>query len=253
MYRAPVICVSHGGGPLPILGDPNHGDIVASLSTRVPRILGLGTPRAPRAIIVVTAHWLEGHPTISSAPKHELYYDYYNFPEAAYSLKYDAPGSPEVAAEIRAAMLAEGLQPKLDAKRGWDHGVFIPFLLINPAADIPIVQVSVLESEDPAAHFRMGAALSKLRDSNVAIVGSGFASFHNLGILRRLRAPTNHADLAGFRARSDTWNVALSQVVSRPTRAERLARLRCWRGLPHSFEMHPSGGGEHFMPLLRCE
>ncbi|CAI4212463.1 unnamed protein product [Parascedosporium putredinis] len=177
--------------PLPILGDPNHGDIVASLSTRVPRILGLGTPRAPRAIIVVTAHWLEGHPTISSAPKHELYYDYYNFPEAAYSLKYDAPGSPEVAAEIRAAMLAEGLQPKLDAKR---------------------VQVSVLESEDPAAHFRMGAALSKLRDSNVAIVGSGFASFHNLGILRRLRAPTNHADLAGFRARSDTWNVALSQL-----------------------------------------
>lgn len=160
MYRAPVICVSHGGGngftstlfiidqapthhghplpayayeeprltrrngcvcppgPLPILGDPNHRDIVASLSTRVPRILGLGTPRAPRAIIVVTAHWLEGHPTISSAPKHELYYDYYNFPEAAYSLKYDAPGSPEVAAEIRAAMLAEGLQPKLDAKRG---------------------------------------------------------------------------------------------------------------------------------------
>lgn len=135
---------------------------------------------------------------------------------------------------------------------GWDHGVFIPFLLINPAADIPIVQVSVLESEDPVAHFRMGAALSKLRDSNIAIVGSGFASFHNLGILRRLRVPTNQADLAGFRARSDIWNVALSQAVSRPTRAERLASLRCWRGLPHSFEMHPSGGGEHFMPLLVC-
>ena len=97
MTRAPVICISHGGGPLPVLGDPMQKDIVKSLQTRVPELLKLGTPEAPRAIVIVTAHWSERNPTISSGSKHSLFYDYYGFPPESYKLKYDAPGSPEVA------------------------------------------------------------------------------------------------------------------------------------------------------------
>jgi len=134
---------------------------------------------------------------------------------------------------------------------GWDHGVFIPFLLINPAADIPIIQVSILAAQDPPSHFRMGAALSHLRASNIAIVGSGFASFHNLGILRYLRAGGTAAHGA-FKTRSDEWNAALSDAVGSATRTERLRKLERWRELPNSFEMHPPGGADHFMPLLVC-
>ncbi|OCL12537.1 LigB subunit of an aromatic-ring-opening dioxygenase LigAB, partial [Glonium stellatum] len=208
MTLAPVICVSHGGGPLPVLGDPMHKEIVKSLQTRVPALLKLGTPEAPRAIVLVTAHWSERNPTISSAAKHELLYDYYGFPPESYKLRYDAPGSPEVAREVAAALKGVGLEPKLDETRGWDHGVFIPLLLINPAANIPIVQLSVLRSESPGAHFAIGRALHSLRASNVAILGSGFASFHNL----RLMFGGAGSDPA-FRARNAAWSEAVGEAV----------------------------------------
>jgi len=118
MTRAPVIALSHGGGPMPLLGESNHRHITKSLQTRVPELLRLNTPDAPRAIIVVTAHWSTENPTISSGKQHSLYYDYYNFPPETYKLKYDAPGSPEVAEEIAQAMREVGLKPELDAERG---------------------------------------------------------------------------------------------------------------------------------------
>lgn len=115
---APVISISHGGGPMPILGDPSQAAIAHSLKTRVPQILKLGTPEQPRAIVLVTAHWSTDKVAISSGNKHELYYDYYGFPDEAYSLKYDAPGSPEVAEMVRRELEKAGLQSKKDGTRG---------------------------------------------------------------------------------------------------------------------------------------
>ena len=114
---------------MPVLGDPAHKDIVKSLTQRVPKILRLGTPDAPRAIVVVTAHWSEDRPTISSGKKHGLLYDYGGFPAAAYRLKYDAPGSPEVAEEVRAAFAEAGLDPVMDDERGEFPGTFSRFTL----------------------------------------------------------------------------------------------------------------------------
>lgn len=105
---------------MPILGDPGHADIVHSLRTRVPSILKLNTPDAPRAIILVTAHWTTEQPTISNAAKHELYYDYYGFPKEAYGLKYDALGSPDIAREVFDVLRGEGMSPVMDGERGND-------------------------------------------------------------------------------------------------------------------------------------
>lgn len=118
MTRGPVIALSHGGGPLPLLGDPDHADIVQSLREKVPKLLRVGTPEAPRAILLVTAHWQELRPTISSGKKHRLEYDYYGFPPESYKLNYDAPGSPEVAEEVARVMREVGLNPELDDFRG---------------------------------------------------------------------------------------------------------------------------------------
>lgn len=118
MTRAAAIAISHGGGPLPLLGDPSHEHIVESLRHRVPQLLRLGTPEAPRAIVLVTAHWSERHPTVSNGAKHRLLYDYYGFPPETYKLKYDAPGSPEVAQEVVEVLQAAGLKPATDDERG---------------------------------------------------------------------------------------------------------------------------------------
>ncbi|ATY60944.1 Extradiol ring-cleavage class III subunit B [Cordyceps militaris] len=176
-------------------------------------------------------------------------------PPETYSLKYPAPGAPALAARVAAAMAAEGLHPTLDAARGWDHGVFVPLTLAVPAADIPVVQVSVLASEDPAQHLRMGRALAALREDNVAIVGSGFASFHNLGIMRSLRGFAGNSldkNWLAFKAKTDEWNAALTEAVAPANATERADRVARWRELPHADMMHPPRGGEHFMPLIVC-
>jgi len=116
--RSPVISVCHGGGPFPIMGDPGHAEMIKSMAERVPKILALGTSEAPKAIVLVTAHWNERRPTISNGRKHKLYYDYYGFPPEAYEFKYDAPGSPEVAKEVYDLLEKAGLQPQMDSQRG---------------------------------------------------------------------------------------------------------------------------------------
>lgn len=118
MTRGAVISLSHGGGPLPLLGDPGHKEIIRSLKTRVPEILKLNAEERPKAIVIVTAHWSEKNPTISNGKKHKLYYDYGGFPSETYKLKYEAPGSPEVAKEVGDALAKAGLKPKYDEDRG---------------------------------------------------------------------------------------------------------------------------------------
>lgn len=110
------------------------------------------------------------------------------------------------------------------------------------------MQVSVLHSEDPAAHLTMGRALSALRDTNVAVVGSGFASFHNLAAMQRLMFAGGRT--GALRARSERWNELLTAAVGEEDRAKREAVLARWREMPHAYEMHPPHGAEHFLPLL---
>ena len=217
----------------------------------MPKLLHLDTPFAPRAILLVTAHWSTRTPTISSAASHTLYYDYYGFPPEAYELKYPAPGAPDVAEEARRALEEAGLSPVMDATRGWDHGVFVPMALVRPAADIPIVQLSVLQSEDAGAHLRLGAALGRLRASNVAIVGSGFASLHNLQQMMPLLSggPKRRKE---FSALCEPWAEALTGAATAQTGEERRERMARWRAFPNADLMHPPGAGEHFMPLLVC-
>lgn len=115
---APVLSISHGGGPMPVLGDPSHAQITKSLQTKVPQILKLGTPEAPKAIVLVTAHWSTNKVHISSGARHELLYDYYGFPDEAYKLKHNAPGSPEVAGEVERVLKEAGIDCTKDAERG---------------------------------------------------------------------------------------------------------------------------------------
>jgi aromatic ring-opening dioxygenase catalytic subunit (LigB family) len=103
---------------MPLLGDPSHREIIKSLTTKVPKLLKLGTPEAPKAIVLVTAHWSTDKVTISSGSKHELFYDYYGFPPETYQLKHNAPGSPEIASEVERVLKEAGVECAKDAERG---------------------------------------------------------------------------------------------------------------------------------------
>ena len=107
-----------GGGPLPLLNDPGHKDLNKSMTTKIPRILGLGTETAPKAIVLVTAHWTTDVPTVSSGKAPKLLYDFSGFPPESYNVKYDAPGSPEIAKLVADTLTEAGLRPELDEERG---------------------------------------------------------------------------------------------------------------------------------------
>ena len=94
-FRAPALFVPHGGGPMPLLGDKSHTSLIEFMKKATKYF---EEPK-PKAIILVTAHWEESQPHISSGPKHDLLFDYYGFPPESYKIKYNAPGSPQVAKE----------------------------------------------------------------------------------------------------------------------------------------------------------
>ncbi len=171
--RAQIVYLSHGGGPLPILGDASHQAMIDFMRQLPARL------RKPDAILVISAHWEEPVATLLGAPKPPLFYDYYGFPAEAYDITYPAAGSPELAQRI--VELLNGLQipATVDTQRGFDHGLFIPLKLMYPQADIPSLQLSLLQGLDPAAHIALGKVLREFRGENILVVGSGF-SFHNL-------------------------------------------------------------------------
>ena len=172
-----IFYIPHGGGPLPLLGDPGY----ASLSTML-RTLNAKVADS-KAIVLVTAHWESQRPCLATAPWPAMLFDYYGFPEEAYRIRYPAPGAPELAESVASALAAEGFDPEFDADRGFDHGTFVPMALIRPEADIPILQMSLLSSLDPAQHLSIGRAFSGLLREGITLIGSGF-SFHNLDALR---------------------------------------------------------------------
>ena len=105
----------------------------------------------PKAVLVVSGHWENPLPTVNTSMKPGLLFDYYGFPEHTYKLKYPAAGAPELAERVRKLLADSGFESDVETRRGLDHGVFVPFLLIYPNADVPILQLS-LQAKIGRAH-----------------------------------------------------------------------------------------------------
>lgn len=176
----PTYFISHGGGPWPWV--PAMRDFFAPLEASLKQMVAdHGEP--PRAIVMISGHWEEDEVAIMGAAKPSMIYDYYGFPPHTYKITYDAPGAPDVAARTLHLLKDAGIKARVDPDRGFDHGLYAPMEVMYPNADMPIIQVSMLKSYDPADHFAIGRALRPLRDEGIMIVGSGL-SFHNLRLPR---------------------------------------------------------------------
>jgi 4,5-DOPA dioxygenase extradiol len=236
-HQAQIVYFSHGGGPLPILGDASHKAMVDFMRQLPSRL------RKPDAILVISAHWEESTATLLGAHTPPMFYDYYGFPDEAYDIIYPAPGSPELANRISNLLLKNNISARLDPQRGFDHGLFIPLKLMYPQADIPSLQLSLLRGLDPAAHIALGKALRELMDENILVIGSGF-SFHNMRAfyMREINTP----DPA-----NDAFQNWLIEVCTGPIpRSEREQLLIEWQKVPSARYCHPRE--EHLLPLHVC-
>ena len=238
--KGTVLFIPHGGGPLPILGDPRHQELIKFLEKIKTRI------NKPSSIIIISAHWEENEVKITSGEKPSLIYDYYGFPEETYKISYPVPGNPELADKIKNLLNAKHINSKLDTERGFDHGVFIPLKIMYPEASIPCVQISLLNNLDPKKHIKIGKALTSLMNENVLILGSGM-SFHNLKIFLSDSKNTKSDNVKN--KEFDDWLVDVCTGDKLNT-IEREKKMIEWTKAPSARFCHPRE--EHLIPLHVC-
>jgi len=199
--------------------------------------------RKPDAILVISAHWEEDAATLLGSPAPPMFYDYYGFPAEAYEITYPAPGSPGLAERIGGLLGKNNIPARIDSRRGFDHGLFIPLKMMYPQAEIPALQLSLLSGLDPAAHIELGKALRELMDENILVVGSGF-SFHNMMAFWGERAGSSDPANDAFQ----NW---LIDVITGPiSQAGREQHLIEWQKAPSARYCHPRE--EHLLPLHVC-
>jgi aromatic ring-opening dioxygenase catalytic subunit (LigB family) len=233
--RLPVAYVPHGGGPWPFveMGMPrSEVDGLLGYLRGLPGLLAA----PPKALLVISAHWEAAVPTVMTGANPPLLFDYYGFPPASYELTWPAPGDPALAARVQALLGAAGFPTAADAKRGFDHGTFVPLKVAYPDAGVPTVQLSLKAGLDPATHLAMGRALAPLRDEGVFIVGSGM-SFHNMRGFGSGRAGEMSEPFDTWLREAATLDPALRDV-----------KLTGWAQAPGARLAHPRE--EHLLPLM---
>lgn len=155
-----------------------HGNPMNAMETndysRAWRRIGEALPR-PDAIVSVSAHWYIGRTLVTGMDAPRTIHDFGGFPPALYEMEYPAPGSPELAKRI--CGLVENCTT--DDRWGLDHGTWSVLCHLYPDAGVPVVQLSIDETEPPEVHYEIGRALRPLRDENVLVIGSGNI-VHNL-------------------------------------------------------------------------
>lgn len=236
--RHQILFLSHGGGPLPILGDEGHVEMVKCLKKIAADI------KRPSAILVISAHWEEKTPTLTAGDNPPLIYDYYGFPEESYRITYPCPGEPDLAGQIHEVFKTAGISSSMDQSRGFDHGLFIPLKIMYPEADIPCIQLSLLNSLDPASHLEIGTQLGNIEYENLLIIGSGF-SFHNM---REFFAPETDES----KEKNELFEKWLIETCTDKNMDEqnRQERLSQWEKAPGARFCHPRE--EHLLPLHVC-
>lgn len=198
---------------------------VSRLSDSIPR---------PEAIVVVSAHWIDKPIAISQNSQPSTIHDFYGFPDSLYQIHYPAQGDTALARHIADLLARQGIDSRLDANHGLDHGAWAPLLMMYPDADIPVVQVS-LPATDLAETAQLGEALSALRKQSILILASG-GSVHNLA----------ERNSNGTTA---TWALDFEDWLSETISQNRFDDLITPSRFPESFSRaHPTA--EHYAPLV---
>jgi 4,5-DOPA dioxygenase extradiol len=222
----PSVFVSHGSPTLPFDDVPAR-DFLRDLGARL---------ETPKAILVASAHWDTPAPALNAVARNATIHDFYGFPKPLYELRYEPPGAPAIAERAASLLAGAGLGASIDVERGLDHGAWVPLMLMYPAADIPVLQLSVQSRAGASHHLALGRALAPLRAEGVLILGSG-GFVHNLSAIDWNGGP------------EPEWSRAFADWTHQKLLARDETALAGYRmRAPHAAEAHPTE--EHFMPLF---
>lgn len=225
--RAPAIFISHGAPTFAT----EPGELGAKLGELGQSLNGI------RAVVAVSPHWETPGLQVASKATPETIHDFYGFPPELYSIEYPAAGSPEVAQAVLESLHNAGLNAHLDTDRGMDHGVWVPMRHLRPAADIPVVCVSLPLDATPDSAWQLGQALAPLREQGILLLGTGSLT-HNLG---EFRGPAV-TQIAPYVTQFANW-------IERRIEQRDQEALVQYRTLgPHAARAHPTE--EHLLPLF---
>jgi 4,5-DOPA dioxygenase extradiol len=226
MSRLPSLFISHGA-PSFALEPGLAGPRLTALGRALPR---------PEAVLVVSPHWMTPSPRVATALQPDTIHDFGGFDPALYQISYPVRGHAALAQRAIEHLSAAGWPAQADARRGLDHGAWVPLLHLFPQADVPVFQVSLPSHLDAEKAWAFGQALAPLAGEGVLIVGSGSLT-HNLYEFRAGHGP-DEAYVAAFAA----W---VREAVEQGDGA-RLRRTLI--DAPDARRAHPTA--EHFWPLL---
>lgn len=193
---------------------------------------------APQAILVISAHWEANMATVSFSPKPDTIHDFSGFSPALNQIQYPVFGALDTAKQVLDLLASAKIQAGFHPNRGLDHGAWVPLSILFPDANIPVVQLSLVQGGSPGAHYAIGQVLAPLRKAGVCIVASG-AVTHNFTWLRA-QAESGFAVLPQAQYFAD-W-------VSKKINTQDISALLAYRSLPDGSEAHPTP--EHFAPLF---
>jgi 4,5-DOPA dioxygenase extradiol len=165
--RMPVAFVGHGS-PMNAITDNRWSQAFTALGKDLP---------TPTAIVAVSAHWYGDGTWITGNERPPTIHDFGGFPPALYEIQYPARGDRRLAEAIRTRLAVQ--RAALSEEWGLDHGTWSVLRFLRPAADVPVLQVSIARRLAPAEHIAIGRALAPLRDEGVLVLGSGNVT-HNL-------------------------------------------------------------------------
>jgi 4,5-DOPA dioxygenase extradiol len=230
----PSIFVSHGS-PMIALQPGAAGAFLQRLGPAIDKTFG-----RPGAIVVVSAHTSAREPVLLAASQHEAVYDFGNFDPKLFTLRYDAPGAPNLAPRVAGLLEAAGVPVHVVDQGGLDHGIWTALRYVYPEADIAVLPLAFVRTQSPAQQFALGEALKPLRDEHVLVLGTGSIT-HNLQRVfsHGLIPPTDlpeEPQSAAFRG----W--MLERSAERDWDALFEYRTRA----PHAADMHPTD--EHLLP-----
>jgi 4,5-DOPA dioxygenase extradiol len=229
--RLPALFLGHGS-PMNVIEDNGFRSAWAALGAR----FGTDWPR-PQLILCVSAHWLTQGWWLTGMAQPRTIHDFGGFPQELFDQQYPAPGAPLAAAEIAAAF--DGVRVGVDQHEwGLDHGAWGVLKPMFPAADVPVVQMSMDYARPPEEHFALGREMQPLREQGVLIVASGNI-VHNLRTMRRDADPNQAYD----------WAQQFDAEIARRIEAGELESLAGFQSLGQAAQLSQPTH-EHYLPLL---
>lgn len=238
MVKQPAVFVGHGS-PMHAIGDKDNVfvQIWKQMAAKYPK---------PKAIVAISAHWYISDARVTAQEHPVTIHDFGNFPQELFDVKYPAPGDPALARRVADVVgEATGKPARMDAQTwGLDHGTWSVLRQMYPEADIPVVQLSLDKNKPMDYHYRIGRALSKLRDEGIMIFGSGNI-VHNFKFLV----------LGQLKSEPEPWAVDFANWVKSVTLDENIDRsdvesypLLKWQ--EHKYGQLAQSYTDHFLPVL---